>query len=345
MLSFIKQSMSLAAQSNAFEKFVSLLERVDGQRSGLIRALTYHRVDEPAARPWLDPSLISATPEAFDQQMKYLSTNYQFITVADILTALETGNNKDLPARAVVVTFDDAYFDFEEHAWPILKRYGIPVTLFVPTAYPGQPERTFWWDDLYNAIQSTSRGDNLNTPLGLLSLSSTSRNQTYKQLKNYIKTLKHTEAKSLVKKLCGELGAQPTTNCILGWESLRRLANEGVTLGAHTRTHPLMNRVPLEEAQTEAIGSSHDLEREIGSTLPIFAYPSGEFNDEVANMLKSEGFKLAFTTSRGINNIHRADPLRMRRINVGGKTTIPILRAQLLPWAMHLNWLQPFISA
>lgn len=345
MLSFIKRSMSIATQSTAFEKFVSLLERVDGQRSGLLRVLTYHRVDDPSARPWLDPSLISATPEAFDQQMKYLSTNYQFITVADILTALETRNSKDLPARAVVVTFDDAYFDFEEHAWPILKRYGIPVTLFVPTAYPDQPERTFWWDDLYNAIQSTSREDNLNTPLGLLSLSSTSRTQIYKRLKNYIKTLKHTEVKLLVKQLCDELGAPPTTNCILGWDSLRRLANEGVTLGAHTRTHPLMNRVPLEDAQTEVLGSSRDLENEIGSTLPIFAYPSGEFNDEVANMLKSEGFKLAFTTTRGINNIHRADPLRMRRINVGGKTTIPILRAQLLPWAMHLNWLQPLISA
>ena len=345
MLSFIKQSMSLVAQSNAFEKFVSLLERVDGQRSGLLRVLTYHRVDDPAARPWLDPSLISASPEVFDQQMRYLSTHYQFVTVADILTALETGNSKDLPARAIVVTFDDAYFDFEEHAWPILKRYGIPVTLFVPTAYPDQPERTFWWDDLYNAIQNTSREDNLNTPLGLLSLSNTFRNQTYKRLKNYIKMLKHAEAKPLVKQFCDELGVQPTTNCILGWDSLRRLASEGVTLGAHTRTHPLMNRVPLEEAQAEAIGSSHDLEHELGSTLPIFAYPSGEFSAEVANMLEGEGFKLAFTTSRGINNIHRADPLRMRRINVGGKTTLPILRAQLLPWAMHLNWLQPFISA
>jgi len=337
--------MSLATHSEAFEKFVSLLEHVDGQRSGLLRVLTYHRVDEPRARPWLDPSLISATPEAFDEQMRYLSTHYQIVTITDVITALETRNSKDLPARAAVVTFDDAYFDFEEHAWPILKQYRIPVTLFVPTAYPDQPERTFWWDDLYHAVQNTSRENNLNTPIGLFSLSSTSRNQTYKRLKKYLKTLKHAEAIATVKQLCDELGVQPITNCILGWDSLRKLTSEGVTLGAHTRTHPLMNRVTLEEAQDEAIGSAHDLEREIGSTLPIFAYPSGESNDEVAIMLEREGFKLAFTTSRGINNIHRTDPLRMRRINVGGKTTLPILRAQLLPLAMHLNWLQPFISA
>lgn len=59
-----------------------------------------------------------------------------------------------------------------------------------------------------------------------------------------------------------------------------------------------MNRVALEEARDEAIGSLHDLEREIGSTLPIFAYPRGEFNEEVATMLAREGFKLAFTTTR-----------------------------------------------
>ena len=93
--------MSLAAQSEAFEKFVSLAEHVDGQRSGLLRVLTYHRVDEPAARPWLDPSLISATPEVFDEQMRYLSKNYNLVTITDILSALETRNSKDLPARAV----------------------------------------------------------------------------------------------------------------------------------------------------------------------------------------------------------------------------------------------------
>ena len=197
------------------------------------------------------PRLDHATPEVFDEQMRYLSKNYNLVTIKDILAALETRNRNDLPARAVAVTFDDGYFDFEEHAWPILKRYRIPVTLFVPTAYPDQPERTFWWDDLYHAIQNTSRKDDLNTPIGLLSLSNASRSQTYKRLKKYIKTLKHAEAISTVKQLCSELGVQPTNNCILGWDSLRRLTREGVTLGAHTRTHPLMNRVTLEEAQDE----------------------------------------------------------------------------------------------
>jgi peptidoglycan/xylan/chitin deacetylase (PgdA/CDA1 family) len=337
VLRFIKQAMSHAAQSAAFEKLVTSLEHADSHQPGLLRVLTYHRVDEPEARPHLDPGLISATPNAFDEQMGYLASHYQLVDVRDVLTVLESGSGKDLPPRAVLVTFDDAYFDFKEHAWPILKRYGIPVTLFVPTAYPDQPKQTFWWDDLYNAIQSTSQTDNLKTSLGVLPLSTSSRHQTYKRLKSYLKTLKHTETISKVKHLCDELGVQPSTNCILGWDSLRQLNNEGVTLGAHTRTHPLMPRVALEEAREEAVRSWQDLEREIGSTPAIFAYPSGHYNDEIAAMLGSEGFKLAFTTTRGINHINRLDPLQVRRINIGSRTTLPILRAQLLPWTVHLN--------
>jgi peptidoglycan/xylan/chitin deacetylase (PgdA/CDA1 family) len=345
MSSFAKQSMLNVAQSDAFEKLVSWFEHRDGRRPGLLRVLTYHRVDSPAARPWLDPNLISATPEAFEEQMQYISTHYQVVAIADVISVLESGDYKKLPARAVVVTFDDAYFDFAEHAWPTLKRYGIPATLFVPTAYPDQPERTFWWDDLYNAFQNTIREDDLASPVGVLSLSKPSRIQSYKLLVNHLKTLQHVEMIKIVNQFCNELGAVPATNCVLGWDALRKLADEGVTLGAHTRTHPLMNRVTLENAQEEAVGSWRDLEHKIGSALPIFAYPSGGYSDQVSSMLEREGFKLAFTTERGINPIRRANLLQLRRINVGGKTTLPILRAQLLPLARHLNRLQPFISA
>lgn len=306
--------------------------------------MTYHRVAEPDARPWLDPGLISATPQAFDEQMEYLANHYNVVRITDVMSALETRDNKALPPRAVLVTFDDAYCDFEEHAWPILKRHKIPATLFVPTAFPDQPERTFWWDDVYHAVKNTPKKDSLNTAIGLLSLSDTYRYQTYKRLKNYLKTLRYSEALTKVKQLCDELDVQPTPNSVLGWDSLRRLANEGVTLGAHTRTHPLMNRVMPEEAREEATSSLHDLEREIGSALPIFAYPSGGFNGEIVTLLKREGFKLAFTTIRGINHIKFADPLRIRRINVGGSTTLPVLRAQLLTWTVHLNRLQTLVN-
>jgi peptidoglycan/xylan/chitin deacetylase (PgdA/CDA1 family) len=239
-----------------------------------------------------------------------------------------------------MITFDDGYWDFEQHAWPILKRYGIPATLFVPTLYPDQPERTFWWDDLHQAMQHMPEKANLSAILSALGWSNRDNIQSHQQLRGYLKTLKHTEAIAKVKQLCSKLAVQPAINCIMSWEALRNLASEGLTLGAHTRTHALMDRIPLDEARAEAVGSLEDLEREIGRVPPIFAYPSGAVSDKVIGMLARERFVLAFATRRGINKVSRTHPLRIGRINIGPGTTLPILGARLLSWTTHLNWLQ-----
>jgi peptidoglycan/xylan/chitin deacetylase (PgdA/CDA1 family) len=334
---------SFAAQSAAFSRFVTLLEQARGEASHLLRVLTYHHVERPEARPALYPGLISATPEAFEQQMAYVAANYDVVSMPELLDAWRTG--AALPFRPVMVTFDDAYRDFAEYAWPILNRYRLPVTLFVPTAFPDHPEQTFWWDRLYQALASTSR-DHLATPEGQLPLATAAqRLQTYRRLRDYVKSRPHAEAMAWVAQVCDELGAPPPEHNVLSWEALRRLAREGVTLGAHTRTHPLMNRVSLDEVRAEAVGSLRDLEREIGSALPVFAYPSGGLNDEIVQLLEREGFALAFTTLPGINDMRRVDPLRLRRINVGQRTNLTVLRARLLPWTRFLNRWQPLLGA
>jgi peptidoglycan/xylan/chitin deacetylase (PgdA/CDA1 family) len=75
-----------------------------------------------------------------------------------------------LPPRAVLITFDDAYDDFGKTAWPILQHFRLPATLFVPTAYPDQPQRAFWWDRLYRAMVLASASEVYSAPLGTLPL-------------------------------------------------------------------------------------------------------------------------------------------------------------------------------
>ena len=110
----------------------------------MLRVLTYHRVAKPNDTPTLEPRLISTTPAMFAQQMRYLARHYAVVSLEDVLHAVTTGMR--LPKRAVLITFDDAYRDVGDIAWPILQRYQLPATLFVPTWYPAQPERALWWD-------------------------------------------------------------------------------------------------------------------------------------------------------------------------------------------------------
>lgn len=336
MKKLIKQIGSIAANSTAFEKFVGLLEHTDGERDNLLRVLTYHRVDEPGAHPRLDPGLISASPEAFEAQVKYLSRNYEIVSVLDVIRAYESEGRAALPHRAVMITFDDAYRDFERHAWPVLKHYRAPVTLFVPTAYPDHPEKLFWWDRIYDALNTTEK-EELNTPIGRLPISTAAqRNQANKRLKSRIKTLPDAVAMEEVEQVCNQLDVFFQANCVLGWEALRKLTKEGVTLGAHTRTHPIMNYITPDDMRNEITGSIQDLQRETGLTPQTFAYPSGIHNKEVVKAVEDAGVALAFTTERGINKMKHADRFRLQRINIGARTTIAVLRAQLLSWTANL---------
>jgi len=303
----------------------------------MLRVLTYHRVAEPEAAPHLHPRLISATPAGFEEQVRFLAANYTVISMQEALDAWEAGRR--LPRRSVLLTFDDGYRDFAEVAWPILKRYQLPATLFVATAYPSEPQKGFWWDRVHQAFSNTTRAELYDTPLGTLSLtSSQARRASLRRTEDYVKTLRHSAAMAFVDQVCNELGGnQSQETNVLDWDQLRALAHQGVALGAHTRTHPLLTQLPPAEAAEEICGSQEDLGREIGRVLPIFCYPDGAHSDSVVEVLREAGFKLAFTTEDGQNKPNSTDPLRLRRTNITPRTTLPIFRLRLQRWVSYLD--------
>ena len=304
----------------------------NGVRSNILRVVTYHRVAEPNERPWLNPGLISATPDLFAQQMDVLAREYQVVSMHDVLAAVREGRR--LPERAVLITFDDGYRDFAEHAWPILKQRNLPATVFVPTAYPDQPQRQFWWDKLHQVFARVEQEVLEDTPVGALSLrTEADRRQSMKRFQNYIKTLRHEEAMRQVDALFAQVGPTPPDEpAVLGWEALRRLAGEGVVLAAHTQTHPVLNRTTVAHAREEIVGSQADLERHIGAALPVFSYPDGGHNEAVMQILKEEGFLLAFNGPAGDDDLATGNPLRIRRVNITRRTTPWLLRVRLARW-------------
>jgi peptidoglycan/xylan/chitin deacetylase (PgdA/CDA1 family) len=328
----VRSLVGKAAATRGFERVVDLLERFDRPRESMLAVLTYHRVAAPGEEPELDPGLISASPFELEQQMRYLAATGRVVSIDELLAARR--GQARLPPGAIAVTVDDAYRDFAEHVWPTMRRYGLPVTLFVPTGYPDRPERTFWWDRLHHALSAATGTDALETPVGWLPLTSDgARRAAFTAIRDRLKRIDDAEARVVVDRLAGELDAPPQANSVLGWDALRGLREEGVALAPHTRTHAFLDQVSLEQAREEIAGSRADLEREVGGCPPVFSFPSGQHTDDLVRILEEEGFEIAFTTGRGVNDLWRPDWLRMRRINVGGRSTLPVIRAQLLSFA------------
>jgi peptidoglycan/xylan/chitin deacetylase (PgdA/CDA1 family) len=285
-----------------------------------LRVLTYHRVLDPAQTPTLNASVISATPAAFTRQMRHLAAHYRVLPAEEVVDAVRA--RRRLPPRAVLLTFDDGYRDFGEVAWPVLRRYRLPATLFVPTHYPDQPERVFWWDHLDRAFALTARTWISVPPLGILSLRGVAaRRRSLRRVQQHLKGVPHAELTTVVRAISGQLDdVRRTPSDVLSWPELVALSRDGVTLAPHTRTHPALTQMPEGEARAEIRGSREDLRRRIGTVPPIFAYPFGAHDDRVIDIVREEGFELAVTTVPGHNLLSRIDPLQLRRTNVGMRT-------------------------
>jgi peptidoglycan/xylan/chitin deacetylase (PgdA/CDA1 family) len=297
-----------------------------------LTVLTYHRVDRQSARPELDPALISAEPHEFERQVEWLVRGATPISLADLLE-LKRGA-VPAPRRSVLVTFDDGYRDFARNAWPVLRRHGVPVTLFVPTAFPGS-RRCFWWDRLHAALWRTSRRESIETSAGRLPMATAEdRSRAHRALMRWIGGAHPEERMMTVELVCSAL-EDPEPACpLLDWNELRELAGEGVTVAPHTRTHARLDLLPLAPARREIAGSRTDLARELAcEPSPAFAFPGGGYDARLVKLLAEENFELGFTTRRGPNELSRPDWLSLRRTNVGRRTGPSLLRAQLSPWA------------
>jgi peptidoglycan/xylan/chitin deacetylase (PgdA/CDA1 family) len=301
-----------------------------------VRILMYHRIAKRHDAAAGNPSVISATPKTFERQMQHLARHHDVISAEQALAAWRTGNM--LPRDATLLTFDDGYRDFAEIAWPILRRHGLPALLFVPTAFPGSG-REFWWDRLSRAV-ATSALQTIRTPAGPLVLRGPAqRAATLVQLRKMLKAIPHAEAMEVVNETCARAGIGDGPGQVLNWDQLRELRDEGVAIGAHTRTHPALTQLSSADAGAEIEGSQTDLCRELGSTVPIFSFPFGDHNDAVVKLVADAGFELAVTCRHGNNHNGVTNPLRLQRLHIGARTSPVIFRLRLSRAGEFLdNW-------
>lgn len=89
------------------------------------------------------PNTTTVTPQAFEAQMRYLAQNgYTVVPMAKLIDFLD--GKIALPKKSVVITIDDGYKSTYEIAWPILKKYGFPATVYLYTDFVGAGDALTW---------------------------------------------------------------------------------------------------------------------------------------------------------------------------------------------------------
>lgn len=310
----------------------SLLQHFDWKipkDNNFLYVLNYHRIDFPDHRPFLGDNVISTTPDDFEKQMKLVASRYYPLSAEEVLSAIE--KKEKFPKDAVLITVDDGYLDFKEIIHPITHSYGINPILFVATNYIG--ENIFWWDKLRHIIFN-NRLKEISGPFGHFSIDSPyEKEAALNIISNYLKRIPF---KNTIEWIDGNFrndGAYPVYT--LTWRDLRELSDQGVSVAAHSHTHPILTQISIEDARKEIRSSQNLIRNNIGKSLPIFAYPDGKnyaINDAIVQVLREEGFILAFTTVEGRFNILIDDMLLIPRLGIWHGMNIGRFHFHLTPY-------------
>ncbi|MFI5115099.1 MAG: polysaccharide deacetylase family protein [Terriglobales bacterium] len=251
------------------------------------------------------------------------------ISMTAIGVALKEGNR--LPDYALAVTVDDGYRSFLANGWPIFQRYRIPVTIYAVAAF-SDGRSWLWWDQIEFALEHTIK-TSLTVGIGGapavdLDLSSNLKKaQAMSSLTEELKNVPNDvriEFLNGLGRLCGlEIPQHPPPHReAMSWEELRALASDGVEVGCHTETHPILSRLTdLAQLEQEIRGAKKYLEDRLGFPVTHFSYPNGreiDITDSVVACVRDADFATAVTTTCGLNTMD-IDPLRIQRVPFGSQ--------------------------
>lgn len=303
----MKQSaLKLLARAGAFAPFRAA-------NRGRVLILTYHRFGRGG-----DPL---ATPEAdFDAHLRYLKEHYALVPLSRV--AAHYAGAAELPARAACVTIDDGFADAYEIAFPLLRRHGVPATLFVITDF--LDGRAWMWTDKLRHVALSAEGARLAAEVGgrsfdLRLAGRDTRIGAAGRVNSELKRLAPREREEAIERIADAHGVRlpdlpPAEFGPVTWAQARELDAGGVEIGSHTVSHPILTTTDDDELRRELRDSRARLEEELGRAVGLFCYPNGAFDERVRRETASAGYACAVTTEPGLNERRAADPLALRRV-------------------------------
>jgi peptidoglycan/xylan/chitin deacetylase (PgdA/CDA1 family) len=267
---------------------------------GRVLILMYHRV---IPRGEVNASFVQpgmyVTPATFECHLQLLSEHFDVIPFAELLTKWKTRQWDDA-ARYCVITFDDGWLDNYFYAYPRLRAYGLPATIFLPTDLIGTDQWT--WPDRLGALLRRRGGG---TPAD------------WDAFIEHAKTLTDDARAKMLDDLEAEAGGRgPVRRCFVDWDEVREMSRYGVSFASHTRTHANLTRVAGAALERELRGSLDMLRQQRVNHVPVLAYPNGDHTSAVVDAAREAGYSAAVTTRPGLESGCPADLFRLKRIGV-----------------------------
>jgi peptidoglycan/xylan/chitin deacetylase (PgdA/CDA1 family) len=246
---------------------------------------------------------------AFAECLEFLTRHYRVVSLDEITGAFQRGEARP---NTAVITIDDGYHEVFSLAAPVLRRYGVPASVFVVSDFIDG--RMWLWPDRFRFVFERAPVGQVVIRHGgssrLLDIRTESdRRQAEEFWLEYAKGIPVAERDELLDEVAEacrvELPTSPPDQYrSMTWAQLRALAAEGFEIGAHTRTHHIFSRLDRNRLRDEIAGCKEHIEQNLGVAVQHFAYPNGRERDytpeSVAEVARA-GYRAAVTMIAGGN--------------------------------------------
>jgi peptidoglycan/xylan/chitin deacetylase (PgdA/CDA1 family) len=281
----------------------------------------------------------------FAQQMSFVKDNFTVLSLQELLELWRNGGWNER-ARYCVITFDDGWLDNYRHAYPILKRLGIPATIFLPTDYVGS-EAWFWPDQvayLFTILaEREARGKDVKGVERLLSAfldgdapfqveASTRLESRTDEIIERCKALPIQHINELVDGLATELEVSlPRGRVIVNWDEVREMSLAGLSFGSHSCSHRIMTTIAPDEVSKELFRSAQVLLDEGVNYVPVFCYPNGNSDPHIQSLVQASGYEAAVSVRMGVEGREPENQYAIRRVGIHNDVThtIPLFSLRL----------------
>ncbi|PUA27561.1 MAG: hypothetical protein B0W54_13430 [Cellvibrio sp. 79] len=241
------------------------------------RILMYHRVIENTQLPGISPGL-------FEAQLRYIKKRFDIVSLNELLNNID---EKQKPYQ-LAITFDDGHRDFYTNAWPTLRKLDIPATIFVTTGFIDK--KNWLWPDLLRSIVLAAKPDTYSHDgIGSFEITQSNPLIIWNHVADHCLTLSHEKREqfiiSLAKKLGVPISSEPQDPYSpISWAELREMHAQGLDIGSHSVTHPILSDLDNEELLYELSYSRQRIREEIGIDPRGICYPNGMAKDTSPNV-------------------------------------------------------------
>ncbi len=307
-MSFIRPVRLLLLRASEYSGLNGAILR-SGWRSKRLLIICWHHVSLDDEHLW-NPTLC-ISPSTFRSRLELLrSTRCNVMPLDEALDGVRTGR---LPKRAVALTLDDGESSISLRAWPMLREFGFPATLYWTTYYSLRPYAVF--DPMLSYLLWKGRGGHLqldDPPLNVRLESERDRLGAFRSIYQTAKSRGWTAAakEEFLVHLSDRLGVdygdikRKRILHMITPEEAAKMCAEGLDLQLHTHRH----RVPYDASQP-ASGIRDNIEirdnistiESVGARRPVhFCYPSGSYVPELEVWLRDNGVVSAATCEPGL---------------------------------------------